>query len=241
MKANVKILPGFRTIKTAIAVFASLILYALISREGVIFAVMAILICMQDSVEKSIAEGINRTIGTIIGAVFGTIFVFMDIYYLNATVYYAIVMLGIIALIHVCHLIGIRRSIVIATVVYMVIILGAGDNPIQYSIDRTFDTLIGIVMAVIVNNFLFKPKIAPPKPMKIVMNNGNQQEEINFARYILEETSDRITCFVNLIDINEQNIMLGENAATAEAHRDTNQITIFDIEGYFKDDITNEL
>lgn len=236
MNENIKIFPGFRTIKTAIAVFFSLLLYAIINREGTVFAVLAVLVCMQDSVEKSIKEGINRTIGTMIGAFSGTLFVFLDFSYLPSFFYYGIVMLGIVFLIHICHLIGIRRSIVIASVVYMVIILGAGENPIQYSIDRTIDTLIGIIMAVSVNRFMFKPKLQLIKPIKIIMNNGNRCEEINFEKYTMQETRDRITLSIDKI-ITQSN---EETAITSEIEE--NQLTILeDIEGNFKNETQNDI
>ncbi|MCL1936716.1 MAG: aromatic acid exporter family protein [Defluviitaleaceae bacterium] len=198
-------LPGFRTIKTGIAVLLCLFIYNVIGRDGAIFAIMAVLICMQDSVEKSIKEGINRTIGTIIGATFGTIFVFTNLYFLNIFLYDAIIVIVLILLIHICHLIGIRKSIVIATIVYMVIMLGADENPIMYSIDRTIDTLFGIIIAVIINISLFRPNRAK-QVVHLIIKNGDENFEIDFKNYITEETRSKITYKINLEDIQNETL-----------------------------------
>lgn len=194
-KPHIKLLPGLRTIKTALAVFISLLIYAFLGREGAIFAIMSIIICMQDNVEKSISEGINRTIATCVGAGFGTLFVFATLALgtLPMMVYYLLVMVGIVLLIHICHLVGIRRSIVLAAIIYMVIILGAAsENPIQYSIDRTVDTLAGIVLATLVNRFMFKPKARPPKAVRIAIGKGNNCQTICLNSYHMNEDPESI-------------------------------------------------
>ncbi|MCL1996973.1 MAG: aromatic acid exporter family protein [Defluviitaleaceae bacterium] len=152
--------PGFRNIKTAIAIFIALVFYSSINREGVSFALIAILICMQDSVEKSITEGRNRTIGTIIGAIFGSVFVhiFTDVYGATIFGYYFWIAVGVVVLIHICNMLNIKGSIVIGCVVYLMIILGADYDSVTYAINRTIDTVFGIVLAVLINRYLFKPK-----------------------------------------------------------------------------------
>ena len=181
--------PGFRNIKTAIAVFISLIFYSAIGREGAIFAVMAVLICMQDSVEKSITEGINRTIGTVIGGIFGIVFiyVFAMVYVVNIFWYYIGITVGLVILIHICNITNIKGSVVIASIVYLVIIMGAGDEPVMYSINRTIDTTLGIVLAVLVNRFMFKPKHIAEQNI----SNTMEEPEKNIEK--TEETTDEKT------------------------------------------------
>lgn len=158
---NIKKLPypGFRNIKTGIAILICLIIYDYIGREGAPFAVIAILVCMQDSVEKSIREGFNRVIGTVMGASFGIIFIYLDIARFPSYIYLTLCALGIVLYIYVCNLIKIKNSIIIGCVVYIMIIVGPNEySPILYSINRTIDTILGIIIAVVINRLLFKPK-----------------------------------------------------------------------------------
>lgn len=212
MKLTKKIpTPGLRNIKTAIAVFVALLLYSYIGREGVLFAAMAILICLQDSVEKSIKEGLSRTIGTIIGAIFGIIFIYINSLQLSAYLYYIFTMIGLVLLIHICNLLNLRRSIVIAGVVYLVIILGAGDNPFIYSVNRTLDTIFGIGLAVIVNRFVLKPKEVSQKQIKLlVKDSGTIINEINFDKYFVDETAQSTSYTVEIEDLKKDTEIFNE-------------------------------
>lgn len=151
--------PGFRNIKTGIAILICLILYIPVNRDGVAFATIAILICMQDSVEKSISEGFNRVIGTVLGGSFGIIFIYFDLIKLHSIIYFTLCSLGVVLYIYICNLINIRKSINIGCVVYLMIVIGpVEDSPLLYSIYRTIDTIVGIIIAVVVNRHLFRPK-----------------------------------------------------------------------------------
>ncbi len=151
--------PGFRNIKTAISIMICLIFYKFSDRQDVTLAAIASLICMQDSVEKSIKEGINRVIGTVIGGLFAIIFVYLNLTETNYILWSVSITIGIIILIYICNIINIKQSIIIGCVVYLVIILGAGTyQPVLYSINRVLDTIIGIIIAISVNYFLFRPK-----------------------------------------------------------------------------------
>lgn len=193
--------PGFRNIKTAIAVFLCLLFYSIINREGSIFAIMAILICMQDRVEKTIQEGINRIFGTVIGATFGIVFVYINLEIFNFFWQYVVLTIGLILLIHICNLIKIKKSVVIAGIVYFVIILGAGDDPIWYSIHRTIDTLIGIVLAALINRFMFVPKMGLKKLNIVVTGDSDNRTRLSINNYTTEETYSSIIYEADISDI----------------------------------------
>lgn len=151
--------PGFRNIKTGIAILICLILYMPVNRDGVAFATIAILMCMQDSVEKSIREGFNRVIGTVLGGSFGILFIYFDLIRLPSIIYFTLCSLGVILYIYICNLINIRKSINIGCVVYLMIVIGpVQDSPVVYSVYRTIDTIVGIIIAVVVNRHFFRPK-----------------------------------------------------------------------------------
>ena len=57
-----------------------------------------------------------------------------------------------------CNIFKINDSITIACVVYCAILLCIGENnPLQYSLFRTWDTSIGVIIGVSVNYFIFRP------------------------------------------------------------------------------------
>ena len=205
--------PGLRNIKTSLAVFVCLLFYAYIERDGAIFAVMAVLICMQDSVEKSIGEGISRTVGTILGASFAILFLYIDIVsQLTMFWYYFFCVLGLVVLIHICNLVNIRKSIVIAGIVYLVIILGADQAPILYSVHRTIDTLLGIVLAVVINRFMFRPRPEGKKELNLIVTHDRHTvANYSLKEYEQEESEYAIRYTINLTDEEAEKIKnLGE-------------------------------
>ncbi|MDR2296037.1 MAG: aromatic acid exporter family protein, partial [Clostridiales Family XIII bacterium] len=68
---------GMRTVKTALSVLICMLLYRLAAPFGyttnfdAFLACTAAVICMQDSVEKSLKSGRNRLAGTGVGALLG--------------------------------------------------------------------------------------------------------------------------------------------------------------------------
>jgi len=155
--------PGLRNIKTALSMVICLCIYKSMGREGVSMAAIAALICMQDSVEKSIQIGANRVLGTIIGGVFGIAFTNISFIQLHEAIWMLVFFILVVLLIYVCNLIKKTESIVISCVVFVVIALSSDmDAPLVYSINRVLDTLIGIVTAFLVNRFLFRPKAKEP-------------------------------------------------------------------------------
>ena len=151
---------GLRNIKTTIAVLICLVLYALINRENVIFACIASIICMKDTIERSISFGKRRLVGTFIGGVFGTAFLLIGEYIKNYYLFLLFVSIGITILIFFCNLIKLQHSIPIACVVYLIILLTQKHTPgltliyedsLTYAINRIIDTGVGVIIAVIVN------------------------------------------------------------------------------------------
>ena len=155
-----KKLPGLRNIKTCVAILIALILYEVLNKTGVTFALITILICMQGSVEKSLEESKSRIVGAILGACFGTIFLFFSLYFHNVVLFYTFCIFGLMMLIHLFYIFGLQKSIVIAATVYLSIFLNVSSDVylILYSASRALDIVLGIVIALCVNRFLYKPK-----------------------------------------------------------------------------------
>jgi len=211
--------PGLRTIKTGIAVSICVTFYHLIGREGTLFALMAIVICMQDSVEKTVSEGVSRVIGTIIGATFGTIFLVLGVPNLPPALYFLLIGLTTITFIHLCYVQNLKKSITIGSFVFFVILYGAsGEAPFIYSLNRTIDTLLGIFLAVAINSLLFKPKpVHPVKGRVFIKLDGSEPILLNDNLYALSRNRlTKTTADEYILEINKEVLEILEGAEPLE-------------------------
>lgn len=149
---------GYRNIKTAISVLICLIFW-----PNSLFAAIAAIICMQDTVENSIKTGINRLIGTLLGGIIGAILLF-TINRFNLSSFSPIISaIGVSLIIYLCNLIKKPAACSIASIVLISIIISPSyDDPLTYSIRRTIETAFGIIIAIIINKY-----INPPEDKKI--------------------------------------------------------------------------
>lgn len=152
--------PGMRNIKTALSVFCCLLLYTLIGRDHPIYALLAAVICTMDTVEGSIRSGLNRLAGTVVGGIFGIGAAYLLRLFPQGLGWrlldFLCIAAGISAIIFVCVTIGIRQSVSIGCIVFLIIVVQVQDQiPYIYAANRVLDTAIGIVVAVTINRLLF--------------------------------------------------------------------------------------
>lgn len=152
--------PGMRNIKTALSVFCCLLLYAVIGREHPIYALLAAVICTMDTVEGSIRIGLHRLAGTVVGGIFGTGAVYLIRLFPPGNAWrlldFLCIAVGISAIIFVCVTIGIRQSVSIGCIVFLIVVVQVqGQVPYVYAANRVLDTAIGIAVAVTINRLLF--------------------------------------------------------------------------------------
>ena len=164
--------PGPRTIKTGIAVAVCLIFYGIMDRDGIMMAVTAAILCMQASVEKSIDSGKSNIVASLMGGLIGTIAVFFGLPGYGTVAFILCALIGIVVLIHTCHVSRLGGSIVLSCLVYMTIITGTldpgGIDPIAFSFNRIVDSLIGIMVTVFVNAAIFKPPVDKGLPAEVI-------------------------------------------------------------------------
>ncbi|NLJ58083.1 MAG: hypothetical protein GX339_04460 [Tissierellia bacterium] len=151
---------GMRNIKTSLAVFICLLLFDFINRENSIFACIAAVICMQNTIVDSLDRGIARIIGTIIGGMVGILVLFLVNTITAYEILIFIIPLGIMLLIQICVMINMKQSVVICCVVYLSIMITKSHEGgyVWYTINRVVDTSIGILIALIVNKYIFIPE-----------------------------------------------------------------------------------
>ncbi|MBC2580228.1 aromatic acid exporter family protein [Clostridium sp. DJ247] len=146
---------GMRNIKTAIAVSICVALSYILNREYIFYAAIASVISMQGSVYDSFKAGKNRMLGTMVGAFVGFLFALVS----PGNIF--LCGLGVVIVIYICNMLGWKNSVAISCIVFLVIMLNLEDRtPGAYSLNRIFDTFIGIIVAVMVNYFIYPPKHA---------------------------------------------------------------------------------
>lgn len=154
---------GMRTIKTVLAVIITLILAELLNLKSPILAGVAAIMTMESSVSESVTTGKNRMYGTILGAIIGLItsYILFNIYIVD----YIFVAIGLVLLISICNFFGWDKATRMAMVVFLVIVLGSDKERLDYAINRSLVTMLGVVIGTGINFF-----IRPPKTEKYLYN-----------------------------------------------------------------------
>lgn len=144
---------GMRNIKTALAVLVAIAITGVFNLVSPFYAAIAAFVTMQSSVIASYKTGAARMIGTFIGAGVGILCAY--IYPQNA----ATTGIGVVVLIYLCNVLKIQDAIPNAGIVLLAIMLNVSKgNVMIYSFYRIVDTFIGVVIAILVNYFIFHPK-----------------------------------------------------------------------------------
>lgn len=161
---NQKYKLGLRALKTAIAVFLCLLIAIIFNRSDMFFASIAAVICMQQTYDQTYSIGIHRLIGTTIGGAIG-LGALLIMKYSPYKEYLDIILapLCILVVIYICNVVEYKNSVVIGCIVTLSVILqhatlNAYTNTFLYVINRVIDTCIGIIIAMLVNKFLFRKK-----------------------------------------------------------------------------------
>ena len=145
---------GMRTIKTALSVSICILISRVFPINNALYACIAAIITMGSSVSNSYKSGLNRIKGTIVGALVGLVMS------LIAPGNILLVGIGIVIIITICNYFKWDKSIATSCTVFCVIFISLnGRSPLEYSIYRTLDTIIGIVVSLVVNYTIAPPKI----------------------------------------------------------------------------------
>lgn len=149
--------PGLRIAKTTLAVFLSLAISSLRSDAAMPFySAIAAIICTKPAITESVTMGKNRILGTLIGSLMGLIYLLITQNLILPKILNLLFLsLATGALIWIITAVAdIPKSITMACVVFLSIAInhGATDEiALIFALNRTLDTLIGIIVAVVVN------------------------------------------------------------------------------------------
>ena len=142
---------GMRIIKTVVAVFLCGLL-AFARSKSAFYSMIAAVVCVQNSAGKTIESSVNRMIGTLIGGVVGIVVVYLlelaGILYIELA-RYAVLSLVLIPIIELCLAVKKPGSAAMACIVFLCVTVNhsVGDTPVIYSIERLFETLVGVALA----------------------------------------------------------------------------------------------
>lgn len=170
---------GFRTIKTAFAVVACLVIYDIlfaVFKESLFrtgyampfYACTAAIICMQDTVHNTLRQGISRLIGTFFGGILGILVLFF-INRVNQPLYIIIIGICMVLCISACNLVGQQAACAICCVVFLALMVHSGDENSRYfyAFYRIIETTAGILIAALINRFFNKPRWMDKIELKI--------------------------------------------------------------------------
>lgn len=144
---------GMRTIKTGIAVFLALLAGYFGVVQTPVYTVSVCIFSIKNTLKNTLDDARIRILGTLLGGLIGFLFaIFTSENIFEIT-------LGVILVIHLCNIFNISDSAAIASVTFTSISIGLGKNqPLIYSIERTLDTLVGLLIALIINYSFYRPK-----------------------------------------------------------------------------------
>lgn len=147
---------GIRILKTAIATTLAVFIAQLIHLHSPMMAGFAAIITMKASIFDTTKAITNRLLSTVVGALVASGFHYLGI------IGYIPMAIGIIIVINICNYFKWKESITLAVMVFIIVMAHKPVPPDylsywEYGINRTIDTIIGLVIGFSVNYFIFPP------------------------------------------------------------------------------------
>ena len=154
-------LPGQRILRSAIAVALCLLVDVLRNHQGIpLYSAIAALQCMQPYTRDMRGVARKRVLGTIIGAVWGLLLLLTEILISRESLpdtrfHYVLVPLTLILVLYSTVLLKVQETAYFSGVVFLVITINhfTDANPYLFAFNRLLDTVIGVLVASVVNRF----------------------------------------------------------------------------------------
>lgn len=154
---------GMRMIKTVIAVFICGI-FGYVRGEPAFYSMIAAVICMQNSTDKTITSSVNRAIGTLVGGLYGIVILYgLEFFHAENLdlLRYTLVSLTIIPLIRTALLLKRPSSASLSCVVFLCVTVNhnTDSSPALFALQRMVDTLAGVAVTCVIDLVLpYHPK-----------------------------------------------------------------------------------
>ena len=149
---------GGRTIKTIVAVFLCLLTGIIWKSDTAFYAAIAAVLCVQRTSKDSFREAFNREMATVIGGMWGMLVLLFErnVWCIPYEVLrYLFLSVLLIPIINFSVLIKREKGTFLMCVVFLCITVthGNDESPLSFGAARILDTTIGIVIALIINQF----------------------------------------------------------------------------------------
>lgn len=151
---------GGRTLKIVVAVFLCLLTGIVRKSYTAFYAAIAAVLCVQRTSEDSFREAFNREVATVIGGICGMLVLVFErnIFCVPYEVLRCLLLsVLLIPIINFSVLIKQEKGTFLMCVVFLCITVTHGNdgNPLTFGIARIIDTTVGIVIALVINQFSF--------------------------------------------------------------------------------------
>lgn len=164
---------GMRTVKTTLSVMLCLALGTLLSRETPLFSCIAAVLTVRETVDNSISYGFTRVWATLLGGGIAFLLLYIDIMALSPWIQIPLIGLGVMSTLYLTVFVRRTDTTPLAVSTFLIIVLTHAGDRYAYAARRIVETVVGIVVAVLVNKYfnippfltkLLRRKGAEPKP-----------------------------------------------------------------------------
>jgi uncharacterized membrane protein YgaE (UPF0421/DUF939 family) len=156
--------PGLRILKTSLAVFLCLMTYLLLPPNfNAMTASIAAVIALKSSIKDSVLAAFTRLQSTFVGAVFGLIILeirqLLDLDF-NSLLYNLLLSFFVLLVIWISVSFFRSDGATLGLIILLIIAIGPirGMTPLEAAATRFLDTLVGIVIALVINIILPIPQ-----------------------------------------------------------------------------------
>ncbi|MGI6545708.1 MAG: NAD(P)H-dependent oxidoreductase [Fastidiosipilaceae bacterium] len=150
--------PGMRIIKTTLSILTCLMISYFFGNPDMYTASIAAVVCLQNDLRSTWQSALNRSTGTLIAGFYSYLFLLITVhtFHLSPDGFFYYILVGVFSLPIMQLLVRMNKpgSVAIGVIVYVIICVTSGmQAPLEYTVDRMADTLLGIAVAVFVNWF----------------------------------------------------------------------------------------
>ena len=142
---------GLRTVKTVVAIIISMLIVDKLgtSSSKLLFAMMGAMAAVQPTFTESVESCITQICGVLLGAVAGVVLNALPLPQLVA------VAIGIILVITLYNFLRIQFSPSLSCFIVVMVCTTTDLQPIQYTLERIWDTAIGLGIGILINSLIF--------------------------------------------------------------------------------------
>lgn len=176
---------GFRTLKTALAVMTCILLFHLFDRpSSPMIACLASVFSMREDMPSTVSFGMHRILSNLLGGALALVYFYVYLFFNHAFwVELLVLPLLVTIIIMLSDKLNLNAGIIGACATLFIIVLTVPETEsFLYALARIMDTIIGTVVALLINRF-----IAPPKAKDTLSHQSELEKQLQY----LTETSQK--------------------------------------------------